>query len=252
MILGIDHLVVAVRDPDAAARVVEQDLGLACTGGGRHEAMGTYNRLSFLGDTYVELIGIFDRGLVLSSGTFAVGRASVAVLDEGREGLATYALATDDVSGDVSGLRAGGSHIGTPVAGSRTRPDGGVVRWATAFPSLGPAEPPFLIEHEYAGAEWGHDARAARAAFRHPAGGRVRLTALELPTPDPAATAAAYAAILGIGFSGAWRTVVGEQVVALRSTTPGEPPCVRLAGDPGTSPLDIVRFGVRWVRDPTG
>ncbi len=29
MILGIDHLVIAVLDPDAAVRVLEQDLGLA-------------------------------------------------------------------------------------------------------------------------------------------------------------------------------------------------------------------------------
>ena len=99
MLLGIDHLVIAVRDPDAAAAELERDAGLAFTGGGRHEAMGTFNRLAFLGDTYLELIGVFDRGLVESSVTFAVGRASMAVLDEGREGLATYALATDDVAG---------------------------------------------------------------------------------------------------------------------------------------------------------
>ena len=89
----------------------------------------------------------------------------MALLDEGREGLATYALATDDVAGDVVRLRAGGSPIGEPVAGSRVRPDGGVVRWLTAFPPAGSGEPPFLIEHEYAGAEWGDEARAARAAF---------------------------------------------------------------------------------------
>jgi hypothetical protein len=37
MLLGIDHLVIAVRDPDAAASTLEQDLGIAFTGGGRHE-----------------------------------------------------------------------------------------------------------------------------------------------------------------------------------------------------------------------
>jgi hypothetical protein len=251
MLLGIDHLVITVRDPDAAAAVLERDTGLAFTGGGRHEGMGTFNRLAFLGDTYLELIGVFDRELVASSTTFAVGRASMAVLDRGREGLATYALATDDVAGDAARLRAGGSPLGAPVAGSRIRPDGGVVRWVTAFPPLGPCEPPFLIEHERAGAEWDDEARAARAAFRHPAGGRVRLAALELPAPDPAATANAYGRVLGIAFSEWWRTIVGDQAISLRTGAPDDGPVVRLRGGPGTPPLDLVRLGVRWVRHPS-
>jgi hypothetical protein len=250
MLLGIDHLVIAVRDPDAAAAVLERDAGLAFTGGGRHEAMGTFNRLAFLGDTYLELIAVFDRALVESSATFAVGRASMAVLDEDREGLATWALATDDVAGDAMCLRAGGSSIGEPVAGSRTRPDGGVVRWITAFPPLGPSEPPFLIEHEYAGPEWGDEARAARASFRQRAGGRVQLTALELPVPDPVAAADDYGRVLGIAFPGEWRTTVGEHAVVLRADVPGAAPVVHLRGDPRTPPLDLVRFGIRWVRTP--
>ena len=178
MLLGIDHLVIAVRSVEAAAEILERDLGLAVTGGGRHEAMGTHNRLAFLGDTYVELIGVFDAALVRSSTSFAVGNAALAHLETRGEGLATYALATDDVARDVERLRAAGSPIDEPVAGSRVRPDGEVVRWVCAFPELGPDRPPFLIEHEPAGAEWGEEARAARAAFRHPGGGRVRLTAL--------------------------------------------------------------------------
>ena len=86
--------------------MLERELGLAVTGGGRHETMGTYNRLAFLGDTYLELIGVFDEGLIRSSTSFAVGGAALELLESGREGLATYALATDDVAGDVRRLRA--------------------------------------------------------------------------------------------------------------------------------------------------
>jgi hypothetical protein len=250
VLLGIDHLVIAVRDPDAAAAEMGRDAGLAFAGGGRHEAMGTFNRLAFLGDTYLELIGVFDRGLVESSMTFAVGWASMAALDKGREGLATYALATDDVVGDAARLRAGGSPIAEPVSGARTRPDGGVVRWLTAFPLLGPTEPPFLIEHDLAGAEWGNAARAARASFSHPAGGRVRMTALEVPVADPVTAADAYGRVLAIAFSEGWRTAVGDQEIRLRSGSQADPPVVHLRGDPGTPPLDLVRFGVRWVRAP--
>jgi hypothetical protein len=247
---GIDHLVIAVRDVEAAAAALEADLGLAVTGGGRHETGGTFNRLAFLGDTYLELIGVFDRALVEATPAFAVAGVALALLGSGREGLATLALATDDVRTDVARLRAAASSIGQPVAGSRRRPDGETVRWVTAFPVLGPERPPFVIEHEMAGAEWGDEARAERARFRHPIGGRVRLSALELPVGDPAAVAGEYGAVLGIAFSEGWRTRIGPHEVVLRRTgTPGGPPVVRLSAEAGTPGLDVERFGVRWVRE---
>lgn len=254
MITGIDHLVVAVRSVEAAADALERDLGLVFTGGGRHEAMGTYNRLAFLGDTYLELIGVFDAALVRSSTAFAVGRAALTLLESGREGLATYALATDDVAKDVARLQAAGSPIGGAVAGSRQRDDGEIVRWVTAFPELGPEHAPFLIEHELAGAEWGPEARAARSAFRHPGGGQVRLVSLELPVADARLVAREYAAVLGIAFSERWRVIVGEQQLVLREG--GVEPVVELGGWPdegsgagrGAGSPDFVRFGVRWRR----
>ena len=57
---AIDHLVIAVPDPDAAAAVLEADLGIAFTGGGEHPGVGTYNRIAFLGDAFIELIGVRD------------------------------------------------------------------------------------------------------------------------------------------------------------------------------------------------
>ncbi len=251
MLLGIDHLVIAVRDPEAAAAGLERAAGIAFTGGGRHEDGGTFNRLAFLGDTYLELIGVFDRALVLSAATFAVGRAALAMLDTGREGLATYALAVDDVRGDVAGLQAAGSPIGTPVPGRRVRSDGEVVRWTTAFPTLGPQEPPFLIEHELLGAEWGDAARTTRAGFRHPVGGRARLVTLTLPVDDPRAAAAAYTSTLGLVLAADGSARIGEQAIILGSV-PGAAPTVDLVGDPGTPGLDLVRHGVRWRRRARG
>ena len=251
MLLGIDHLVIAVGSPEEAAEVLARDLGLAVTGGGRHEAMGTYNRLAFLGDTYVELIGVFDAALVRSSRVFAVGNAALGHLDGPGEGLATYALASDDVRGDVARLRGAGSPIAEPVGGQRVRPDGEVVRWVTAFPELGPERAPFLIEHELSGAEWGPEARSARAAFRHPGGGRVRVAGLELPVAGPggaAAVAREYGTVLGIAFSEGWRTVVGEQQIVLREGAGA--PVVTLHGETGTEPLEVARFGVVWRRVP--
>ena len=75
MLLGIDHLVIAVADPDEAAAELEREVGLACSGGGRHPSWGTHNRLAWFGDTYAELIWVFDRSLAPSG---AVSRAVVA------------------------------------------------------------------------------------------------------------------------------------------------------------------------------
>jgi len=93
MLLGLDHLIIAVPGPDAAAAELERTLGLACTGGGRHPLWGTYNRLAWLGDTYIELIGLFDRSLAPNG---AVSQAVAAALDAGHMGLVSYALTTDD------------------------------------------------------------------------------------------------------------------------------------------------------------
>jgi hypothetical protein len=248
VLLGVDHLVIAVRDPDTAAATLEADVGLACTGGGRHDAWGTFNRLAFLGDTYVELIGVFDRGLA-SAGSSAVARATLERLDAGLEGLATYALATDDLASDVARLRAAGSLIGDVRDGSRARPDGAVVRWRTAAGNLGPDDPPFLIEHEASGAEWDAAARAARSAFVHPLGAGIRLAALELPVPDPAVTAARYASAVGVTFdapaAGPLGAVVGGQAIRLRTRDDGYV-IVELRAADGASPVDVVRFGIQW------
>ncbi len=243
VLLGIDHLVIAVDDPDAVAAELQAALGLAATGGGRHDA-GTHNRLVFLGDAYLELIGVWDRELALGH---PIGAAAVRALDAGRPGLVTYAIATDGVRREVMALRAAGSAISGAVAGSRVRPDGGVVAWQCAFPRLlGPAEPPFLIEHELAGPEWSDEARRARAAFVHPFGGTANLVGLELVVADPRASADAYRATVGIAVPPGAGAVPGE-----REARVGEhgirlvPPfagVVGVAGDAGDTPA--ARVGI--------
>lgn len=254
MLLGIDHLVLAVTDPDAAAAELARALGLAFTGSGRHPGAGTANRFAFFGDSYLELIGIWDRGLAAAN---PIGAAALAQLDAAGGGLATFAVASDDIGGDVAGLRAKGSSIGLPGPGERRRPDGEVVRWRTAGPArLGPAEPPFLIEHELAGAEWGAAARRARRRFEHPAGGRLRLVGLELAVADPAAVAAAYRLQLGLAMApaagaapGEREVRVGEQAIRLVHVGGDGAPAARVGLRGSTGERAIVdRFGVRFAR----
>lgn len=59
MTLAIDHLVVAARTLDEGSEWIASRLGVAPAGGGRHDFMGTHNRLLGLGpDAYLEVIAI--------------------------------------------------------------------------------------------------------------------------------------------------------------------------------------------------
>ncbi len=257
MIRGIDHLVIACADPNAAAAELESSLGLACTGGGRHAGRGTWNRLAWLADgSYIELIGVEDRDLAMQGPT---GAAAVAVLDAGDAGLATYALRDDALETTVSAVRAGGSSIGPVTHGSRVRDDGELVEWWAAFPEapLGPDAPPFLIQHAAVDAEWGPAAMAERAAFIHPIGSPVILARLDVATNDPPSSAAILHEQLGLDF---WAVAdlavadVGPHVLRLvpRREMP-VPAVVTLGADVGASQtfeLLGMRFDVERVALP--
>lgn len=171
MLLGIDHIVVAVHDPDAAVEELSGALGVAPGGGGTHPAWGTRNRLIWLGDTFIELLGISDARLAAGSW---LGAPALAALATG-PGLVGWAIATDDLEGDVAILRAAGAELGPIIAGERQRPDGATVRWRLALPPGVDLRHPFLIEHEPASAEWTDGDRTARALVPG------RLRALHLP-----------------------------------------------------------------------
>jgi Glyoxalase-like domain len=215
MLTGIDHLVIAVEDPDAAVDLLERVAGLEPGGGGRHDALGTLNRLVWLGESYLELIGVFDRALAATSW---IGRPTMAALAAGG-GLATWACATDDLAGDAARMATGDAAWSGPIDGERRGPEGRVVRWRLAHPAvLGPASP-FLIEHDGAGAEWTPEERAERGRFLHPIGGRVRLATLEVAAGLEPATRS-FARALGLAVTangnGSSTLAIGEQQVRFR------------------------------------
>ena len=203
VLLGIDHVVLATDDPDATAEELEAKLGLAATGGGRHEALGTFNRLVWLGDAYLELIGVFDPELAAASW---LGREVLASLADGG-GLVTWAIAVDDLDGALRWAPPDAGLVG-PIDGERRRRDGRLVRWRLARPDPVTPVAPFLIEHDAAGAEWTPDERAARAEEHHPLGGRARLVGLEVVTQNPAAAAGALRRQLAAAVEPAGRGVV--------------------------------------------
>ena len=227
MILGIDHLVIAVHDPDAAVSELAWLLGLpAGTSGGRHNAWGTRNRLLWLGDTFIELVTVFDHRLAERSW---LGRATLAALPDAPAAIC-WALSTDDIDLDRSAMNAAGARLAQATSGERRRPDGEIVRWRLALPAEVGLGRPFLIEHDGSAAEWTATDRAARAAT--PA----RVMGLALPVD----------AIEGLpdAADGIW---LGEQVVGIGGPD-ANGPTVRIGGlDRDGARADAL--GCRWLLD---
>jgi hypothetical protein len=249
MLLGIDHLVIAVLDVDLAADELERTVGLAATGGGRHPTLGTRNRLAWLGDAFIELIAITDRRVADRSW---LGVPTLAALERGG-GLATWAIATDSIDADVSALRSIGAGFGDPTPGERERSDGTVVRWQLATGGgLGPAEP-FLIQHQAGSAEWTAEDRAARSTERHPIGGTVRLEMLELAVSNVPSAVRMLGLAADLRFrpslvgGGARDANLGRHIVRLWPTH-GTPISPRIGlASPAGDDRTVDALGCRWT-----
>src|SRR4051794_12876701 len=231
MLIGLDHVVLATPDPDAAAAELESRLGLASTGGGRHDALGTVNRLVWLGDAYLELVGVFDVALATRSW---LGKPVLAALETGSGGLLTWAVAVDDLEETLRWAPPDGGLIG-PQDGERRRPDGTIVRWRLARPAELSPTAPFLIEHDLGAAEWTPAERAGRAEERHPLGGRARLAGLEVLTASPAIAAGRIRTLLAATVEPAGRAAVrvrlGDQEVRFVAARPAAPAVVEIVVD---------------------
>jgi catechol 2,3-dioxygenase-like lactoylglutathione lyase family enzyme len=119
MLLGIDHLVIAVKSLEAATKDYT-DLGFTVVPGGRHTGIGTYNSLvAFHDGSYLELIGFYEP---------RDDHRWFAPLQKGG-GLVDFCLQTDDLPGDTVALRRAGIDIGEPEKRDRKRPDGKEIRW---------------------------------------------------------------------------------------------------------------------------
>jgi catechol 2,3-dioxygenase-like lactoylglutathione lyase family enzyme len=255
MLLGIDHVVIAVPDLDRAGEELREALGLEASGGGTHPTLGTKNRLVWLGDTYLELLAIADPDVAADSW---LGRPALEAMAAGG-GLATWAVATDAIEADVAALRALGARYADPVEGRRSRPDGNTVRWRLALPGrLGPREPPFLIEHDPSSAEWTTRDRAERATSSHPIGGPVRLSVLALPVIEMKTAIPRLARSTALRFrpslagSGARDANLGPHLIRL-VPDPGDtrPPGVELTTPAGIAKRTVDLLGLRWTLRPT-
>lgn len=189
MILGIDHILIAVEDLELAIEVYE-NLGFEVLRGGEHPKKGTYNALVPLADgTYLELIAVLDPALAEQASRFLVE----ALHHENR--IANFALASDNLDADVAAMRARGFEIGDPNDGERQRPDGERVAWRSAMPVDGRF--PFVIED------------VTPHSLRIPApesgiGQSLRLGDVNVGVTDLAGATEQYQKFLGVDGEGGW------------------------------------------------
>ena len=136
--LELDHVVIAAADLEAAAVVLEERYGLRSLEGGRHPGWGTANRIVPLGGAYLELVAVVDDQEAAGS---AFGRWVAASRPQPLK-LLGWAVRTDELDALAQRLDL------DVIAGSRTRPDGRVVRWRLAGADRAAVhhELPFFIE----------------------------------------------------------------------------------------------------------
>jgi catechol 2,3-dioxygenase-like lactoylglutathione lyase family enzyme len=141
--LGLDHVVVAVADLEAATAAHAALLGRMPSWRGVHPGLGTRNALFRLGDPYVELL----------AGDGSDGPLGAAV-EQSLRGKAerpfALALGTADVAAAVRAFRAVGIAAVEPQAGRGSEATSGVERtWRSAFVDPGAVRGLrlLLIEH---------------------------------------------------------------------------------------------------------
>src|SRR5262249_20947849 len=140
MIIGIDHVIIAVDELDKAMESWQR-LGFQVLKGGEHPQFGTHNALVPLADGfYFELMAIKDPTLI---DRFPItSRLHEVLSSENR--FVGFALDSNDLNGDLNAIRERDVAIHKAPPGERVRPDGQVVRWRTAHPD--DSRLPFLIE----------------------------------------------------------------------------------------------------------
>ena len=182
----IDHVMICVPD---LARAVEayRRIGFDVQPGGAHASGGTENAIAFLQDDYLELLGVRQgRAREASAGL-------VEFLARGG-GLRYIAVQSDDLAGDVAGMRARGVEVSDPAEGGRRTPGGQELRWRAAALGARNPLPIFFIQHLTPLAE-------RRRQVPRPGvhlNGALRLDRAYVAVSDVAREAAAYGRVLGM------------------------------------------------------
>lgn len=99
-----------------AARQIERELGLTSLPGGRHEGLGTHNRIVPLGGGYLELLAVADQQEAEASD---FGRGLLHHLERGGDGLLGWVVAVDDAAAVAQRLGTAVTTIRRPGLSAR-------------------------------------------------------------------------------------------------------------------------------------
>ena len=134
--MRIDHIIYGTADLDVASARMQAELGLTAIAGGRHDGLGTHNRLVPLGDgSFVELLAVADPHEAKDS---ALGSALVTAIRAG-DGLLGWAVAVDDIEPVAA-------RLGIPI--TTVGRQGRTARLVGVAESLAEPYLPFFIEHD--------------------------------------------------------------------------------------------------------
>ncbi|WP_439595359.1 VOC family protein [Falsiroseomonas sp.] len=238
-VIGVDHVVVAVRDLDAAA-AAWRALGFTVSPRGTHSAhMGSGNYTTMFGEDYLELLGVL---------TPTEHNAPMRAFLEKREGLDRAAFTTDDAAAGAEELRAKGIAAIGPIAFGRP----------VTLPGGAEAEARFQVF------QWPREARPAGLgifacqhltrenvwipALQSHANGATRLLRIEVLVDDPKAGAEEMARLIDRlaepEADGAWRVASGagraDFVFLDRARLAARHPGVELEGLPAQGAAALV------------
>ena len=166
----IGQVILGVGDLDASSEHFA-DLGFVVLDGGVHPGLGTANRVIPLGNAYLELLGVVDRGEAEASlfGRSLLGRIA------GGDRLVRWSIRTHDIQQVSARLGLSAERR------ERRRPDGSLLTWQAAGLELSLLDAwlPFFMQ-------WDTDADYPGATpVAHPVG-ECSLSWLEVSTPDRA------------------------------------------------------------------
>jgi hypothetical protein len=137
----LDHVIVAVRDLEHAAKDWE-GIGLVATDGGIHPRVGTRNTLVRFPDrSFLELMAIDDRDKLQ---TYAP--VLLTLLERHADGPFSWSLRTDDIEGARRALLGAGLPALEIWPGEARRASGKVARWRSLH--VQEAGFPFLVQYE--------------------------------------------------------------------------------------------------------
>ncbi len=188
MLTCLDHVVIAVRDLDAAAATCGSLLGRRPSWCGTHPELGTRNALFRLGNAYVELLAPGSGGPLSDDLAEQLARAG--------DGLAAIAFGTDDAAACARTLRERGVPAPDPLEGRGVASGSAAERRWRVLPLPGAATRGagiLAVEHRspadaLPAAEPVGDAQAAVAAIDH----------VVVATGDPEAAKRLYGETLGL------------------------------------------------------